>query len=196
MKFADEGGEDVGGLEIVVVAGAVKIGGHGGDEVAVVLAAEGFAEFEAGDFGDGVPFVGGFKRAGEEGVFVDGLRRELGVDAGAAEEKEFADFVFVGAVDEMVLDEEILVKEGDGLGAVGEDAADFCGGDEDVFGLFAVVELADGFGVEEVEFGAGAGDEVGVAEVSELARDGAADESPVTGDIDAGVTCDCHIILA
>lgn len=45
---------------MVVVAWAVKVGRHGGMEEDAVLLAIVLAEFEAGDFGDGVGFVGGF----------------------------------------------------------------------------------------------------------------------------------------
>ncbi len=34
-----------------------------------VLAVVAFAELDAGDFGDGVGLVGGFERAGQQGVF-------------------------------------------------------------------------------------------------------------------------------
>ena len=60
MEFADEGGEDVGVGEVEVVVDAVEVGGHGGDEVNAILLVIGFAEFESGDFGDGVGFIGRF----------------------------------------------------------------------------------------------------------------------------------------
>ena len=47
-----------------------------------VLAVVAPAHLDAGDLGQGVGPVGGLKRAGEEVVLGDGLRGELGVDAG------------------------------------------------------------------------------------------------------------------
>ena len=88
VDLAEECGEDVAGVEVVVVAGAVEVGGHGADVVVVVLAAVAVAEFDGGDLGDGVGAVGGFEGAGEEGVFGDGLGGVFGVDAGAAEVEE------------------------------------------------------------------------------------------------------------
>ena len=44
----------------------------------------------------------------------------------------------------------------------------------------------NGGGVEQVELGVGAGEEVGVAEAGELAVDGGADEAAMSGDVDAG----------
>ncbi len=159
VELVDEGREDVGGLEVVVVVGAVHVGGHGGNEIAAVLLVEGFAKFDAGDFGDGVPLVGGFERAGEEVFLLERLGGEFGVDAGAAEEEELFDAAFKSAVDEMVLEGKIFVEEVNGLGAVGEDAADSGRGDDDIFRLFAAVEFTDGGGIEQIQFGAGFADQ-------------------------------------
>ena len=60
VEAADEGGDDVGVFSVVVVAWAVEVGGHGGVVEKTVLGAVVLAHFEAGDFGDGVGFVGGF----------------------------------------------------------------------------------------------------------------------------------------
>ena len=88
VDLAEQRGEDVAGLEVVVVAGAVEVGGHGADEVVAVLAAVAVAEFDGGDLGDGVGAVGGLEGAGEQRVLGDGLGGVLGVDAAAAEVEE------------------------------------------------------------------------------------------------------------
>ena len=82
VDLAEERGEHVAGLEVVVVAGAVEVGGHGADVVVAVLAAVAVAEFDGGDLGDGVGAVGGFEGAGEQRVLGDGLGGVFGVDAG------------------------------------------------------------------------------------------------------------------
>ncbi len=61
VEAADEGWKDVGSLEVEIVAGAVEIGRHERDGVKAVLLAVRFAGFNAGDFGDGVPLVGGLE---------------------------------------------------------------------------------------------------------------------------------------
>jgi hypothetical protein len=40
---------------VVVVARAIEVGGHQADRIKAVLLAQGFAELDAGDLGDGVP---------------------------------------------------------------------------------------------------------------------------------------------
>lgn len=140
------------------------------------------AEFDAGDFGDGVGVVGGFEGAGEEGALGDGLRGHLGVDAGAAEEEEFAGAEVGGGFDEVVLDGEVLPEEFDGLFVVGEDAADFGGGVDDDRRAFFFEEFADGSAVEEVELGAGSSEDFGVSVLEQSPVNGAADHAAVSGD--------------
>ncbi len=66
---------------IVVVAETVKVRGHGRDKVTAMLTSVGLAELDAGNLGDGVPFVGRLERSGKEVFLLQGLRCELGVDA-------------------------------------------------------------------------------------------------------------------
>lgn len=81
MKTADKRRDHMAVLRMVVVAGAVQIGGHGADGVKAVLFAVGLTHLDAGYFGQGIGVVGGLQRAGEQIFFPDGLRAELGIDA-------------------------------------------------------------------------------------------------------------------
>ncbi len=58
MEFADEGGQYVGFLQIIVVIGPVQVGGHDGDVVAAVLVAVGVAELNTGYLGNGIGLIG------------------------------------------------------------------------------------------------------------------------------------------
>jgi hypothetical protein len=150
---------------VVVVAGAVEVGGHDaavvGAVAGAVLAVVAFAELDAGDLGDGVGFVGGFQRAGEQGIFAHGLRCKLGVDATAAQEQEFLHANPPGFVDDVGFDHQVLVDEFRRVGVVGVDAANLGGGEVDLVGLFGFEKGAHGGLIGEVEFGVGAGDDVG-----------------------------------
>lgn len=133
MEPTDQRGQDVRVLRVEVVLRAVEIGGHGRNGIEPMLDAVGLAHLDASDLGDGVPLVGGLERAGEEGALRDGLRRELGVDAGGPEEEELAD----GAapergVDDVGLDLEVGGDEVGGEGGVCVDAADLGCGQDDV----------------------------------------------------------------
>ena len=61
MKTANERGNDVAVIGVVVVAGAIEVGGHDAavvDPVAcAVLAVVAFAELDAGNFGNGVGLI-------------------------------------------------------------------------------------------------------------------------------------------
>ena len=189
VDFADERGEDMGGVEVEIVMRPVEIGGHGGEEILSVFAGVGLAELDAGDLGDGVGVVGGLERAGEEGVFADGLGGELGVDTGTAEEEELGAAEVGGGFDEVVLEGEIFEEEFDGLFGIRHDAAHARGGVDDKFGAFFFKKGADCGAVEEVEFGAGAGEDLGEALAGEGADDGAANHAAVAGDEDFRVGC-------
>ena len=184
VEFADERGEDVGALEVVVVVGAVEVGGHRGDVVATVLISIGIAQLDACDFGDGVGFVGGFEGAGEEVFFFEGLRGEFRVDAAGSEEHQLGDAVFFSGVDDVGLDHEVVVEEHAPMGVVGEDPSYFCGSEEDVVGFFVVEEVADGLLIAEVEVGGASCDEVGISFGFKFPEDGRADHAAVAGDID------------
>ena len=81
MSLADQGGEDVAGLQIVVVARAVEVGRHDRKIAGAVLAVVGPAHLDASDLGHGVGAVRGFKGAGQQVGFADGLRTFPRVDA-------------------------------------------------------------------------------------------------------------------
>ena len=54
-------------------------------------------------------FIGGFLRPGEQILFFDGLRTQFGINARRAEKQQFFIAVAVGAVDDVVLDLQILI---------------------------------------------------------------------------------------
>src|SRR5690242_19923909 len=93
---------------------------------------------------------------------------------------------FASAMDQVILDLEVFVKEGGGLLVVGHDATHFGGGDEDVFGLGFAIKFIDGGFVEEVEFLAKAAYDGGKALFVEFAPDRAADEATMAGNVDPG----------
>lgn len=84
-----------------------------------------------------------------------------------------------GGGDDVGLDLEVDGDEIGGVGLVGVDAADLCGGEDDVLGLLRGEEGVDGGLGGEVELGVTAEEEIGVAEGGELADDGGADEATV-----------------
>ena len=149
--------------QIVIVIGAIKVSRHDTDVARAVLAVAAFAQLDASDLGDGVGFVGGFERAGEEVVFLNGLGALSRVDAARTQKTQILDAGLKGAVDDVVLDGEVFVDEVGAVGVVGINAADPGGGDEDVVGLFGLKEVEGGALVEEIEVFTGAGDQVAVA---------------------------------
>ncbi len=162
-KFAEEGRQDVGILEVVVVVGAVEVGRHHTDEVVAVLVSIGVAEFDTGNFGDGIGLVGGFEGTGQEVVFAERLGCHFGVDAGGAEEHEFFHASEMGRVYGVGLDHEVVVEEFGAVGVVGLDASYFGSSQEDVIGRILLEKMVYGLLIAEVEFSRGFCNDVVVA---------------------------------
>jgi len=186
-RLADERGQNVRVGQVVVVSGAVEVGGHDGEVAGAVLAVVAPAQLNAGDLGDGVGPVGGFQRPGEQVLFLDGLRAEPGIDAGGAEEEQTLDAGVAAGLDDVGLENKVVADEVGRVGAVGKDAADPGRGEEDEVGLFGGEERIDGGLVEQVELLARAGEDVAVSLAQELAVDGGADQAAMAGDVDAAV---------
>jgi GDPmannose 4,6-dehydratase len=163
MEFADERGQHMGGVKIVVVIRPVEVGRHGADEIAAVLPPVRLAELDAGDFGDRVPFVGRLQRAGEEVFLFQRLRGQLRVNARAAEEQELPHARAPRALDEVVLDLQILKQERRRLLVISQDAPHLSCGDEDELRLGLGVEALHCCGVEEVQFLSSAADQLPAA---------------------------------
>ena len=187
VEAANERGQHMGVLRVVVISGAVEVGRHGGVIADAVLAAVELAEFQPGDLGDGVGFVGGLKLTAKERVLADRLLRKFWVDASAAQEEQSLDPGTVGLVDGVLSDGQILEHELGWIRVVGVDAADSGGRDDNDIRLFRCVEIADGLLVGEIEFAADAGGDILETFRSERANHGRADHATMPGDVDMGV---------
>ena len=187
MRLAQQRGQHVAVGEVVVVVGAVEVGGHRADVLPAVLAVVAFSQLDAGDLGDRVGLVGGLQRAGQQVVFLDGLGAVARVDAARTQEHQALDAGQVRAVDQVALDEQVLIEEVSAVEVVGLDAADLGSGDEDVVRLLLSQEGVHGALVDQVQLGVGAGDEVVVAQRLQAPHDGRTHHAAVAGDVDLGV---------
>jgi hypothetical protein len=95
-------------------------------------------EFDAGDLGDRIPFVGRLQRAGQQRIFVDRLRREFGINAGRTEKHEPFDVGPMCFVDDIRLDRQIVAEEILGKRLVRQDATDLGGGEDHRIRLLAL----------------------------------------------------------
>lgn len=155
MHLADQRRQHVRGLQIVVVARTIQIGGHHGQITCPVLPVVRPAHLDAGDLGDRIGAVGGLERPGQKVFLLDRLRAIARVDAGRAEEQQTLHAGPVGLVDDVGLDRKILGDELRRVGVVGQDAAHLGCRQEHVFGLLGFEEAAHSRGIAELQFGVG-----------------------------------------
>ena len=142
MSLADQGGQDVAGLQVVVVARAIEVGGHDGQISGAELTVVGPAHLNARDLGHSVGTVRGLQRAAQKIGFTDGLRAFPRVDATRAQEKESLHADLISVVNDVGLDDQVCVDEIRRVGVVGMNAADLGGGQKDVDWPFCLEECA------------------------------------------------------
>ncbi len=153
-----------------------------------VLPVVALAELDAGDLGNGIGLVGGFQRAGEQGIFGHGLRRELGVDAAAAQEQQFLHAGSKGRVNHIGLDHQVLVDELGRVGVVGVNAAHLGCGQVHLVGLFCGKEGAHSGLIGQVQLSVHSRDD-GVGRMpmrQQMAHDGRTHHAPVACDVNFG----------
>src|SRR5437016_4580962 len=95
-------------FEIEIIIRSVKIGRHRGNKIVAVFARKCLAKFYAGDFRDRVSFVSRFERAAQQRAFGNRLRRELGINARAAEKQKFSRAVLMSSSNDVVLNAQVL----------------------------------------------------------------------------------------
>jgi hypothetical protein len=183
VETAQHARNDVRAEGIEVVAGAIEVRRHRGDEVVAVIAKVVLAEFETGDLGQGVGLVGRLERAGEEVLLAQRLGRLARIDAGAAEVEQLPHAMLGGGVNHVHRQQGVLVQKPRPLGGVGVDPADGGGGDEGVLDALAAKEGVDGALVAQIERAPRAGDDVRVSFRLQLPQDRGADQPEVTGHV-------------
>lgn len=119
MEAANERGEDMAVFRVIIVPGAVQVGGHRADGVKPVWLAVCLAH-DAGDFCQGIGIVGLLQRAREQALLLDRLGAQPRIDAGRTEEEQLLAAVAPGAVDNVVLDLQILEDKFRRIGGVGK----------------------------------------------------------------------------
>ena len=142
-------------FQIEIIIRTVEIGWHERYKVGSVLFVIGLASDDAGDFRHGVSLIGGFKGAGHEIFFLDGLRREAGIDAGTAEKYQFFNAAFFGVFQNISLHHEVFVDKLPGVSFIGHNTAHFRGSQKYILGFFFFKKTGDSSLVEKVKFFSG-----------------------------------------
>ena len=184
VKTADQGGNDVGVLGVVVVAGAIKVGRHHAAVVGTVLAVVAFAELDAGNLGHGIGLVGWLQNARQQGIFSHRLGGQFGVDAAGTEEEQFLHARLPRLVDDVGFDHQVLVDELGRVGVVGVDATDLGCCKVNLIRFFCLEESPYGGLVGEIKLGVGAGNDVGLTLGLQHTDDGGANHATVACYVD------------
>ena len=100
--------------------------------MATMLLAVDRTKFDAGDLGDGAPFIGRLQRTGRRRLRLLGRpRREFRMDARRTKKHRAVNVGDVGGMNDVRFDRHIVMKKFRGEGVVGVNAADLGGGEHD-----------------------------------------------------------------
>ena len=138
----------------------------------------------AGYFCNGIGIIGRLERAGEQILFLHGLGCQLGVDAAGAQKHQALDFVHIRRVDDVGLYGQVVPNELGRVNVVGQDAADFGGGQKHIGRLRFFKKLSCSVLACQVQLAMGSQQQVGVARRLQVANDGRANQATVACDVD------------
>jgi hypothetical protein len=111
------------------------------------------------------------------------LRRELRVNAGTPQKKQFLYAVLETARDQVVLDLKVLQEKFDRKIIVCLDSANFCGCHQDKGGPGTLQESVDSVAVTQIKLLAGASEDFGVSVALEIAHHGAPYQTTMASDV-------------
>ena len=169
---------------MVVVVGAVQVGGHDRNEVGAVLPVEELAVFQAADLRKGVGLVGFFQLTGQKAGLCHGLGRHAGIDAGGAKEQQLLAAVLPRAVYDVHLQHHIVVHEVGQSGFVGHNPADFRRSQHHIVRPFLREKGLHRLLTHQVQLLMRAGQEIGIALTRQFPADCRPDHPAMAGHVD------------
>jgi hypothetical protein len=147
---------------IVIIPGAVEVGGHEADVVTAVLMTVGVAEFDARDFGQSIGLVRRLQGTGQQSLFDDRLRGHFGVNTGRTQKQKLGHSVAVRGLDQVGLDHEVIVEKLGAVGVVGVDTPHLCRSDHHIIGTMPLKVSLDGCLVARIQFAAARAEQAGI----------------------------------
>ena len=182
VKLADQRRQHMAVLQVVVVARAIQVGGHGGQKAGAVLAVVGRAHLNACDLGQGVGAVGGLQRAGQQVLFAHGLGALAWVNAAAAQKQQALYAMAPCRVDHIGLNRQVVANELGWVAVVGHNAPHLGRGQVYLGGFFGSKKGLNLVSLGQVQFGMGAGQH-GLALGLQPAHQGRAHQAAVACDV-------------
>ena len=180
MRFAQQGGQHVAGLQVKIVVGPVQVGRHDAAIVPAVLALKRLAQLDPGDFGHRVGLVGQFQRPGQQGLLPHGLGGVTRVDARRAQKKQPVDARFMRAMYHIAGHQQVLVDEIRRKAVIGLDTAHLGGGQVHLVYMLIAQELLHLILTHQIHLGAAAGDDAHALFPPQAAHQRRTHHAPVT----------------
>ena len=182
VETFNQRGQHMRARRVIIIVRAVKIAGHDRNKIRAVLPIEIFAVLEPGNFCQRVSLVGLFKRGSQKRVLFNGLRRKFRINARRAREEQFFAIALPRGVNRVHFNQHVVVHCIRRPISVGDNAADLCRCQKNVFGLFRREEFFNVSLPRQVKFGVRPRDDVVVTLPLEFAHNGRADHAAMPRD--------------
>jgi len=193
--LADEGGNDMAGLEIEVISRSIEVDREEEDPIEAVLFAVALEHDEERFFGDAVGGVGLFGEPVPEVFFLKRDGRKFRIGADGPDLDELFEASQSGLVDEVRPHHQVGVKETARILAIGSDSSDFGSEVQDEIGTKVIVHPADGVAVGEIIFLTTWDEDLAAASRAEFVADAAPEETCSSGHDDPSLRqVQCHVI--
>ena len=187
MEAADQRGHHMAVGGMVVIVGAVQVGGHHADVVGAILAVQELAVFQAADFSQSISFVGFFQLAGQQAVFLHGLRCHARVNAGGAQKFQLFAAVFPCGMNHVHFQRHVVIHKVRQSVLVGNNAAHLGCGQKDIFRLFGGKKFFHGILAAQVQLFMGPGNDIGISLAFQFPHNGGTYHTAVACHIDLSV---------
>ena len=187
MEAADQRGHHMAVGGMVVIVGAIQVGRHHTDVVGAILAVQELAVFQAADFSQSISFVGFFQLAGQQAVFLHGLRCHARVNAGGAQKFQLFAAVFPCGMNHVHFQRHVVIHKVRQSVLVGNNAAHLGCGQKDIFRLFGGKKFFHGILAAQVQLFMGPGNDIGISLAFQFPHNGGTYHTAVACHIDLSV---------
>ena len=125
METPNQSRKHMGMLRMVIIIGAVEIGGHHADIIRAILPVQVFTIFQPGNLGQGICLIGLFQGTGKKAALRHRLGSHSGVNAGTSQKHQLLHLIYKSTVNHIHFQNHIIVHKVSRMIAVGYDTAHF-----------------------------------------------------------------------
>ena len=181
----------MGSCRTEIVSVAINVTGHDRDIVRSILPIVHFTKFQTCYLGNRISFICRLDLTVHQVLFLHWLRGKPRINAGRSQEQQFLHAVNPGALDDVVLDREVVVHEISQSRFIGCNTADLCRRQHDILRFLLLKVFPDRRLFPHIQLPGAKPDDVFIAFFPELPFNGRTHLAAAAGDKDLSVFVHC-----